>query len=219
VGTGTYHFPSLTDLSFIYTGNSGAPYDYVYGTNGGTTGDLNADGQSQNDLVYVPTDARVASEMLFTGYNGTPTQQAAAAAQAQAFENFIAGTPCLNGARGTILTRNSCRNPWVNQVDLSIAQTLSPARFQNVQVRLDIINFGNLLNRSWGPQAFSDQNSTCGPICSATVLLTHTGNVVPAANAAATAQGIFTYDPNFRAFNADNASSNYRMQLSMRYSF
>jgi outer membrane receptor for ferrienterochelin and colicin len=213
VATGTYHFPSLTDVSFIYTGNSGAPFDYVYGTNGGTTGDLNADGQSQNDLVYIPTDARNTSEILFAA---TPT--ATIAQQQQAFENYIAATPCLNEARGTIMTRNSCRNPWVNQVDVSLAQTLSPRRFQNVQVRVDVINFGNLLNRNWGRQAFSDQNATCGPICSATVLLTHTANSVPAGNPAA-AQGIFTFDPNSRAFNADNASSNYRMQLSLRYSF
>ena len=224
VATGTYHFPSLTDVSFIYSGNSGAPYDYVYGTNGGTTGDMNADGQSQNDLVYVPTDARSASEIMFVANPATATaaQLQTAATQAQAFENFIASTPCLNEARGTIMTRNSCRNPWVNQVDISLAQTLSPARFQNVQVRLDVINFGNLLNRSWGPQAFSDQNSTCGSICSATVLLTHVNNVVPTGNqrtVVSSSQGIFTFDPAFKAFNADNASSNYRMQLSMRYSF
>src|SRR5205085_11258904 len=104
------------------------------------------------------------------------------------------------------------------EVDVSLAPSLSPVRFQNVQVRLDVINFGNLLNRSWGRQAFSDQNSTCGQICSATNLLTHTGTVVTAGNQA-TAQGIFTFDPTFSAYNADNASSNYRMQLSLRYSF
>jgi hypothetical protein len=222
VATGTYHFPSLTDISFIYTGNSGAPFDYVYGTNGGTTGDLNADGQSQNDLIYVPKNALDPNEILFVANPAAPTttaaQRAAAATQAQAFENFISSNACLNQARGTIMTRNACRNPWVNEVDVSFAQTLSPVRFQNVQVRLDIINFGNLLNRNWGAQAFSDQNSTCGQICSATVLLTHVGNVVPAGNPAA-AQGIFTFDPGYKAYNADNASSNYRMQLSLRYSF
>jgi hypothetical protein len=221
VATGTYHFPSLTDVSFIYTGNSGAPYDYVYGSNGGTTGDLNADGQSQNDLIYVPKDARNPGEIIFVANptGATAAQLATAATQAQAFENFIANTPCLNEARGTIMTRNACRNPWVNEFDVSFAQTLSPKRFQNIQLRLDIINFGNLLNRNWGAQAFSDQNSTCGQICSATVLLTHTGNVVPTTNPVQTAQGIFTVDPGFKPFNADNASSNYRMQLSMRYSF
>jgi hypothetical protein len=220
VAQGTYRFPSLTDLSFIYTGNSGAPFDYVYRSSTGSLGDLNADGQTQNDLIYVPKDARNTSEILFVANPATATaaQLAQAQTQAQAFENFITNTSCLNEARGTLLSRNACRNPWVNQVDISIAQTLSPVRFQNIQVRLDVINFGNLLNRSWGRQAFSDQNSTCGQICSATNLLTHTGTVVTAGNQA-TAQGIFTFDPTFSPYNADNASSNYRMQLSMRYSF
>jgi outer membrane receptor for ferrienterochelin and colicin len=229
VATGTYRFPSLTDVSFIYTGNSGAPYDYVYGSNGGSTGDLNADGQSQNDLIYVPKDARNASEMLFTGFdnaNGkTPTD---AAAQAAAFENFINSTPCLNKARGTILTRNACRNPWVNEIDVSIAQSLGifgalmgnrALSAQNLQLRFDIINFGNLLNSNWGRQAFSDQGSTCGQICSATVALTHVKNFIPAGGNSSNAQGVFTFDPNFTAYNSDNASSNYRMQLSLRYSF
>ena len=221
VATGTYRFPTLTDVSVIYTGNSGAPFDYVYRSNGGTTGDLNADGQSQNDLVYVPKDARNTSEIIFVANptTATPAQLASAATQAQAFENFIANTPCLNEARGTILTRNACRNPWVNEVDVSLAQTLSPVRFQNIQVRLDIINFGNLLNRKWGAQAFSDQNSTCGQICSATNLLTHNSSVLTGPAGAQTYQGVFTFDPTFKAFNSDNASSNYRMQLSMRYSF
>jgi outer membrane receptor for ferrienterochelin and colicin len=228
VATGTYRFPSFTDVSVIYTGNSGAPFDYVYRSNGGTTGDLNADGQTQNDLVYIPKDAHDPNEILFTGYNGTAAQQAGATAMADAFEKFVAGSSCLNSARGTIMSRNACRNPWVNEFDVSLAQSLGAIgalggshmpSLENLQIRLDIINFGNLLNRNWGKQAFSDQGNTCGQICSATTLLTHTGNVLTGPAGSQTMQGIFTFDPTFKAYNADNASSNYRMQLSMRYSF
>jgi outer membrane receptor protein involved in Fe transport len=227
IATGTYQFPWKTDVSFIYSGSSGAPFDFVYGSNGGTTGDLNADGQTQNDLMYVPLNATDPNEILFTGYNGNPATPAgqasiaAAAAQAAQFENFISSTPCLNAARGTILKRNACRNPWINQIDVSLAQSLSPIRFQNVQVRLDIINFGNLLNKNWGAQAFSDQNSTCGQICSATVALTHTANRLPGPNATSSQEvnGVYTFDQAYKIFNRDNASSNYQMQLSLRYSF
>jgi hypothetical protein len=222
VATGTYRFKTATDLSLIYTGNSGAPFDYVYGSSG-SFGDLNADGQTQNDLIYVPRNATDASEILFSGYDGTAAQQATAASQAQAFEQFIASSDCLSGARGTILTRNACRNPWVNQVDISVAQSLGKfggERFKNLQFRWDVINFTNLLNKNWGEQAFSDQGSTCGQICSATVALTHVGNRLPAGQTQATqANGVFTFSPTYKAFNSDNASSNYRMQLSMRYSF
>jgi outer membrane receptor protein involved in Fe transport len=225
IATGTYRFPTLTDVSVIYTGSSGAPFDYVYGNTTSSTGDLNADGQTQNDLVYVPTDATDQTEILFNGYNGTVAQQAAATAMAEAFEEFISDNECLSEARGRILTRNACRNPWINQFDISIAQSVSTGRFfgqgaQNLQIRLDIINFGNLLNRNWGQQAFSDQNDTCGPICSATILLDHNSTVLPPAGSPNNqARGVFTFDPEYRAFSSENLSSNYTMQLSLRYSF
>ena len=221
--TGSYRFPSLTDVSLIYTGNSGAPFDYVYESPGGSLGDLNADGQTQNDLVYVPLDATDPNEILFNGYSGDATQQQAAAAMATAFDEFIERTPCLREARGQILERNACRNPWINQFDVSIAQSVAAGwlgNMHNLQIRLDIINFGNLLNKDWGKQAFSDQNDTCGPICSATPLLEHNRNVLPTGTTSSrNARGVFSFDPNFRAFNDQNLSSNYTMQLSLRYSF
>lgn len=215
--SGSYRFPWLTDISMIYSGNSGAPFDYVYGSNGGSTGDLNADGQTQNDLMYVPTDATDPNQILFTGYNGTATAQANAATQAAAFDKFISTSDCLQKARGTIMKRNACRNPWINVIDLSIAQSLRPIRFQNVQLRLDVINFSNLLNKNWGEQAFSDQGSTCGQICSSTTLLLHTDNRL--ATGTTPRLGVYTFDTTFKPFSARNASSNYRMQLSLRYSF
>ncbi len=220
VATGTYHFKSNTDVSLIYTGNSGAPFDYVYGTSSGTgSGDANADGQSQNDLIYVPNKATDPNEILFTGYNGTAANQANAIAQAQAFDQFIDDNSCLSQSRGKIMDRNACRNPWVNEFDVSIAQNLG-YRFQNIQARLDIVNIGNLLNKNWGQQAFSNQGSTCGQICSATVVLQQTGNKLPAGTTnSANAIGVYTFDPNYKAFSALNASSNYRMQISLRYSF
>ncbi len=224
VATGTYRLPTATDISFIYQGNSGAPFDFVYGSGGGTSGDLNGDGQSQNDLLYIPTNATNQSEILFAGYNGTSAAQATAATQAAAFESLIGSTPCLNSQRGRIMTRNSCRNPWSNQVDLSLAQSLGklgPKQLQNLQMRLDVINFGNLLNKNWGRQAFSDQNSTCGQICSATVVLTHTGFAAPTGTTLSNANAtpIVTYNPAYVLYNTNNIGSLYTMQLSMRYSF
>ncbi len=228
VAAGSYHFKTFTDIAVIYTGNSGAPFDFVYGSNGGTTGDLNADGQTQNDLMYVPKSAFNQDEILFQNYNSTnDSLRTVSVAQATAFESMIANNDCLNKQRGSIMTRNSCRNPWTNRVDISVSQSLGKLGgrlFQNVQIRADVINFTNLLNKNWGEQPFSDQGSTCGQICSATAALVHTGNLLPVGLPAGTtnspaARGIFTFSPTYRIFNADNASSNYRMQLSARYSF
>jgi hypothetical protein len=221
VATGTWRLKTLTDFSLIYIGNSGAPYDYVYAAGAGSgSGDANGDGQSQNDLVYVPKDAHDPNEVLFNGFNATPgsAAQLEAAAQADAFDRYIDRVPCLKKSRGKLLSRNACRNPWQNDVDVSVGQSLRAFGQQNLQLRLDVINFGNLLNKRWGWQNFSDQNNTCGPICSATTLLTQTGNVV-AGRTQQTAQGIYTFNKTMKPWNADNASSNYRMQLSMRYSF
>jgi outer membrane receptor protein involved in Fe transport len=223
VGTGTWRLKTLTDFSFIYVGNSGAPYDYVYAAGSGSgSGDANADGQSQNDLVYVPANAHDPNEILFTGFNAAPGSAGAlnAAAMADAFDQFIDRVPCLRASRGKILGRNTCRNPWQNEIDVSVGQNLRAFGQQNLQLRLDVINFANLLNKRWGWQNFSDQNNTCGPICSATTLLTQTGNVLPTGTTSSPlAQGIYTFNTKMKPWNADNASSNYRMQLSLRYSF
>jgi hypothetical protein len=225
IATGSYRFPTFTDVSVIYTGNSGAPFDYVYGGSGGTTGDLNADGQTVNDLMYVPKNALDQTEILFQGYNAAAgsTARITSVAQAQAFENFISNMPCLNEQRGTIMTRNSCRAPWINEFDVSAAQSLGKLggrEFENLQVRIDIINFGNLLNKNWGRQAF-ESSTACGGGCGTNTALAHTGNALPSGvtTNSPLAQGIFTFNPTFQAFNSDNAASNYRMQLSMRYSF
>jgi hypothetical protein len=144
-----------------------------------------------------------------------------AAAEADAFDRYIDRVPCLRASRGRLLSRNACRNPWQNDVDVSIGQSLQAFGQQNLQLRLDVINFANLLNKRWGWQNFSDQNNTCGPICSATTLLTHQGNLLPTGvtTNSPLARGIYTFNKAMKPWNADNASSNYRMQLSMRYSF
>jgi hypothetical protein len=224
IATGTWRLKTLTDFSLVYVGNSGAPYDYVYAAGSGSgSGDANGDGQSQNDLVYVPKDAHDPNEILFNGFS-QPAGSAAqieAAAQADAFDRYIDRVPCLKKNRGKLLSRNACRNPWQNDVDVSVGQSLRAFGQQNLQLRLDVINFGNLLNKRWGWQNFSDQNNTCGPICSATTLLTQQGNLLPAGvtTNSPLARGIYTFNKTMKPWNADNAASNYRMQLSLRYSF
>ena len=189
----------------------------MYASNGGSSGDLNADGQTQNDLFDVPRNVNDPTEIQFRNFSGGgPT----AAEQAAALDRFIEGMDCLKNARGTIMDRNACRNPWINQFDVSIAQNLSTFGFGNAQVRLDVVNFGNLLNKNWGKQAFSNQNSTCGQLCGSTTLVTHVGTALPSGSTPS--QGgvpIVQFNPNYRAFDSENASSNYRMQLSVRYSF
>jgi hypothetical protein len=79
-----------------------------------------------------------------------------AAQQAAAFDQLINSQDCLSKARGKIMERNSCRQPFSNFFDLTVRQNiplLSSA--QRVSVQLDIFNFGNLLNKKWGQQRFN----------------------------------------------------------------
>ncbi|MDQ6635106.1 MAG: carboxypeptidase regulatory-like domain-containing protein [Gemmatimonadota bacterium] len=192
IADGTYSFPSKTDISFIFNGESGTPFDFVY------SGDMNGDGSTSNDLIYVPTNATVATEIQFS-QNGALTP----AAQAAAFETFIASNDCLNAARGTIMDRNTCRTPWAKRLDVDIRQSLPTIRGQNFMLQLDIFNFLNLLNRSWGAQDIGSSNSP-------TILTRRSFNGK---------EGVFNFNPSFSQFSTQNIQSNYAMQLQLKYTF
>jgi hypothetical protein len=209
VANGSYRFVSGTSLSAIYTGQSGLRYAYV------TSNDMNGDNQTANDPIYIPTGPTdpkgpvFATAQVFAGVNYTAAQQAAA------FDRFISSNDCLNSQRGTIMQRNTCTTPWTNQVDVSVEQAFPTLRGQNVSVRLDVINFANLLNRRWGRQITT---SNFNPV----TIYTASGVVLPGTTTPGTlANGVprVTFDPNFNPYNYDNVVSNYTMQLSFRYDF
>jgi hypothetical protein len=142
--TKRFNFDQIpVDVSATYQGQSGIPYTLGAGFSG--RGDLNADG-TNNDPIYIPTDATDPNEMIFVQQFGdaSPTEQA------QAFEEYIAGESCLNKQRGQIMERNSCRNPWQNFLNLGVRVGLP--EFSGHQVALDIgvFNVLNLLNGDWG---------------------------------------------------------------------
>ena len=191
-----------TDFAAQYQGQSGGPYDYVY-TGFGGRGDLNADGVSGNDLIYVPTNAADPNEIEFQNIGTSVT----AAEQAAAFENFIKTTPCLNDHRGQILTRDACRNPWQNFLNVSLTQFLPSYQGRTLSVRLDVFNFMNLLNSKWG------RVQSAGPFEDVAVLTQSGMDPV-------TGQPLFQFRPNYEKFVVSNNPANYyQMQLSARLSF
>lgn len=112
-------------------------------------GDLNGDGGSTNDLIYIPKDMSEMNFQTFTSSGVTFTAQQ----QAQAWENFIQQDEYLRTHRGQYAERNGVQMPMVFRTDLSFAQDLAPrlaGRANGLQLRIDILNVGNLLNRNWG---------------------------------------------------------------------
>jgi hypothetical protein len=186
-----------TDISLYYIGESGTPFTFGDSTASaaGAAGDLNADGTGANDPIYVPRDASDPSEIVFAGSN--------AAEQASAFEKFIRDTPCLRRQRGTIVARNSCRGPWVNTSNASVQQSLPTLNGHDVWLRLEVFDFLNLLNSSWGLLRLPRQ-----------AILQHVSQTSGAAP-----QPVFQFDPASARGSTQNLESGYQLQLSLRYSF
>ena len=191
-----------TDFAVSYVGSPGTPYTYVAGPDAPRrTGDLNADGSSVNDPIYVPTHAGRTGEILFAG---SPIE---IVAQQVAFERFIEGMPCLREQRGRILARNSCRGPWTHLLNAAIRQGLPALGRHAVAVQVEVFNLLNLLNRDWGLVRLpANSNSPY-----TTALLTHVGE--------SAGKSVFRFDPNTPRWNSENLNSYYQIQLSARYSF
>jgi outer membrane receptor for ferrienterochelin and colicin len=123
-----------TTASVFYTGHSGKPYSWIFGS------DVNGDALSFDDLAYIPLE----NDPLVS--YGSASQQ-----QIDAFNSFIKNDPYLKNHRGQIASRNARNAPWVNQVDVGLQQEF-PGFFgkDKFVVRMDIFNFLNLLNKKWG---------------------------------------------------------------------
>jgi hypothetical protein len=124
-----------TSVGIFYEGRSGRPYSWVYNN------DMNGDASSRgNDLVYIPS-APGSGEVIFLG----------GAAEEARFWEIVDSYDSLKDFAGGVVDRNSGTSPWVNQFDLRIAQELPGfAEGHKARISLDIMNVGNLVNRSWG---------------------------------------------------------------------
>lgn len=140
---------SGTTFSLVYVGKSGTPFTYLY------NGDLNGDGATGNDLLYVP---RNASEIKLSTATipATATSPATTLSPAQQWADldaFISNDPYLSKMRGKYTVRNGARTPWEHQFDFRIMQdigTIFKGSKNTLQISFDIINVGNLLNKDWG---------------------------------------------------------------------
>jgi outer membrane receptor protein involved in Fe transport len=113
------------------------------------SGDLNGDGGTSNDLIFIPRDASEMNFQTFTQGGQTFT----AAQQAQAWEAYIQQDSYLRENRGQYAERGALFLPMVFKTDLSIAQDLFrdySNRRHSLQFRFDVLNLANLLNSDWG---------------------------------------------------------------------
>jgi len=126
-------------VGIFYNGLSGQPYSWVY------SGDVNGDGQVENDLIYIPKDK---NDIILVDANGNPLPKDNVAYD-QLFA-FIDNDPYLSKNKGKIAERMAARGPWSHQVDARFALEIPSIRGQKLEITFDILNLLNLLNKDWG---------------------------------------------------------------------
>lgn len=143
VGNISYRFDYArhfaTTVSLFYSGSNQGRTSYTY------SNDQNKDGE-YNDLIYIPRDA---SEIEFTAYKDMTADQ-----QKARFMQYIEETPYLKNNKGKYAERFADVQPWHNRFDVKILQDIysnfGTDRKYTLQVSLDILNVGNLINSDWG---------------------------------------------------------------------
>lgn len=205
-------YGGATSFTLGYIGQSGFGYTY------NISGDMNGDGVSGNDLLYVPTSG---SQITFEQFN-SPTQPNATvttfttAMQQQALELFISQDKYLSSRRGGYTERNGAYVPMLNRFDFSVIQDFYLTIYgqkNSFQVRADIINFGNMLNNDWGVSqratvpsllTYRSVNSSGVPVYRLATQLDENGYTILARD---------TYSKN------TSVSNVWTAQLSLRYTF
>ena len=138
-----------TTISAFWNTNTGGNTSYVF------SGDMNGDGGTGNDLIYIPRDTTEMNFVQFTCAAATcgTSKTFTAAQQATAFEAYIQQDPYLSKHRGQYAKRGAVFLPRITRMDVSFIQQVfgvaAGARHSG-EVRLDVINVGNMLNSDWG---------------------------------------------------------------------
>jgi hypothetical protein len=166
---------------------------------------VNGDGFDQNDLFYVPKDN---SDILLGSISGGAF--VSNSSMYTAFNNFVNNNAYLASNKGKITERNGDVNPWVNYVDLHIAQDIPIVKGHTLTINYDVLNVLNLLNNDWG------WNSS---VFSTYRVANKVGTVTAAGPDLGKNVYSFGAPTNNTPFTASNLSSRWQMQLGVRYSF
>ncbi|MEN9282179.1 MAG: hypothetical protein RL594_1114 [Bacteroidota bacterium] len=198
-----------TTFGMVYSGSSGRPYSVSYAQ------DYNGDNASGgNDLVYIPRPEDYNTRVVIPKPADVTDLRSPEQIWAQMMA-LIDANPLLKEYQGRILPRNALREPWVNQLDLRIAQDLPGFSNHAMQITLDVQNVLNLMDPSWGLQRYVDFQSS-----------NLFGLVLDGNNKPFDAQGRLrmSYSEPLTAgrpgiYIIDNFFSRWRMQLGVRYTF
>lgn len=196
-----------TQIGLFVNGATQGRFSYVYNQ------DMNGDGINGNDLIYVPNRAADLTFLPITSGGNTlftPEQQAAA------YDAYIDQDDYLSTRRGQYAERNGVLFPWLWRADFSVAQEFfvnAGGKRNTLQLRLDVINFTNMLNSDWG---VANRVINARPLTYAGV----TPEGVPQFRMVTTGSGASAklLDTTFQK-TANFGSDTYSLQLGLRYTF
>ena len=136
-----------TSISVYFDSRSVGNGSYVY------SGDMNGDGATNNDLIYIPNNTAEMNFLPLTVGTGPSAVTYTPAQQAAAWNAFINQDPYLSQHRGQYAERNGVFLPIVTRADMSFSQDVGrriAGRSNRIQIRLDVLNVTNLINKQWG---------------------------------------------------------------------
>ena len=213
-----------TTLSVFYEAAPAGRFSYVY------SGDMNGDGQTSNDLMYVPrsqNEINLRDITLLSASGTAPAVIYSAAEQWTDLNNYISQDDYLSKRRGDYAERNGAVRPWQNRLDLRLLQDIFTNLGNNnrntLQISLDLFNVGNLINSKWGafqtanrvnPLTFDGYNTAGQPVFEYRYLT----NPARTSSTDATVVPGTKLTDTFR-YDTGGLSSRWQGQLGVRYIF
>jgi hypothetical protein len=125
-----------SNASVFFNGQSGFRYSMGYSS------DVNGDGITSNDLLFVPATS---DQVIVSNWDQ--------------LNAFIESTAAKD-YRGQIFPRYGGRAKWNNQLDIRYALRIPFGEKMHAEATIDVFNFLNLINREWGWQYFGSFPST-----------------------------------------------------------
>ncbi|MBC6112695.1 carboxypeptidase regulatory-like domain-containing protein [Pedobacter fastidiosus] len=197
------------NLGIVYQGSSEGRFSYTYGR------DLVGDGTNRS-LIYVPKDAtEISFEPLTLTQNGRITTYSAEQ-QSGLFFAYINQDKYLRTRKGNYAERNGALFPWRHQLDLRVATQVKVGTnntSHSIEIGVDIINAGNLLNHNWGLRKLVNSSAILVPVNLDKV--SSGGDVKPKFNISSI--GGAPVSQTFR--NDISLNSTYSLQIGIRYFF
>ncbi len=179
-----------TTISTFFEYVKGGRYSYTY------SGDVNNDGSGLNDLIYIPTKADI-NNMNFDETSFSADDQK------RALEAFIQQDAYMSANRGKYAGKYAQLRPWYSNWDLRILQEYRLADQRKIELSIDILNVGNMINSSWGVRQNPTNTQPIGVATDAD------GNV------------LYSFDPSLKKTYTDDFSllSRWQAQFGLRFVF